>query len=303
MKKNLRGWLGFSKREMNAVVVCIPLILFFIFLPSLYSIWFRSDYDNTTDLQLLDSLVKQIRSVDDPIMRPIEPFYFDPNELSLDSFMLLGVPPFLAQRIVNYRNAGGSFEEVNGLKNIYDFPDSLFQSLRPYILIRPSTNRVPQLVKEQLETIEKGVSDLVDSTITTPEKKLLIPLNSADTIQFKKLRGIGSVYANRIVKYRKILGGFSDIEQLKEVYGVSDSLFISFKDQLIIRDSVLAKIKINLSTFKEINAHPYISYEQTKEIFNAKSKIGKFRTKSDLINLKSFDSLQVMRLLPYIDFK
>lgn len=302
MKKNLRGWLGFSKREMNAVVVCIPLILFFIFLPSLYSIWFRSDYDNATDLQLLDSLVKQIRSVDDPIMRPIEPFYFDPNELSLDSFMLLGVPPFLAQRIVNYRNAGGSFEEVNGLKNIYDFPDSLFQSLKPYILIRPSTNRVPQLVKERLETIEKGVSDLVDSTITTPEKKLRIPLNSADTIQFKKLRGIGSVYANRIVKYRKILGGFSDIEQLKEVYGVSDSLFISFKDQLIIRDSVLAKIKINLSTFKEINAHPYISYEQTKEIFNAKSKIGKFRSKSDLINLKSFDSLQVMRLLPYIDF-
>lgn len=302
MKKNLRGWLGFSKREMNAVVVCIPLILFFIFLPSMYSIWFRSDYDNATDLQLLDSLVKQIRSVDDPIMRPIEPFYFDPNELSLDSFMLLGVPPFLAQRIVNYRNAGGSFEEVNGLKNIYDFPDSLFQSLKPYILIRPSTNRVPQLVKERLETIEKGVSDLVDSTITTPEKKLRIPLNSADTIQFKKLRGIGSVYANRIVKYRKILGGFSDIEQLKEVYGVSDSLFISFKDQLIIRDSVLAKIKINLSTFKEINAHPYISYEQTKEIFNAKSKIGKFRSKSDLINLKSFDSLQVMRLLPYIDF-
>lgn len=54
-----------------------------------------------------------------------------------------------------------------------------------------------------------------------------IELNSADTTELKRLRGIGSVLSSRIVKYRARLGGFSSVEQLKDVYGLSEETYNS----------------------------------------------------------------------------
>ena len=54
---------------------------------------------------------------------------------------------------------------------------------------------------------------------------LLVEINNADTTELKKLRGIGSVLSKRIVKYRKMLGGFKDVEQLKKVYGLSEETY------------------------------------------------------------------------------
>ena len=49
-----------------------------------------------------------------------------------------------------------------------------------------------------------------------------ISINTVDTAEWKKVPGIGSAYAARIVKYRNLLGGFYEVEQLREVYGISD---------------------------------------------------------------------------------
>lgn len=301
MFNNLRGVLGFSKREMNGVLICIPLMIFFIFLPSFYTKYFSPDYDNSTDQLILDSLVNLFVEHNQKKDRPITHFFFDPNEVSADSLELLGLPIFLADRIDNYRLAGGSFRKEDDLKKIYGFPDSLYDQLAPYVIFRKSApvavSKVSRSDKEDAVVVEK------ENREEMPIEVLLVNLNVADTTDLKRLYGIGSVYARRIIKYRALLGGFVSKEQLKEVYGISDTLFLSISNQLTIVDSTLQKISINVATFKEINAHPYISYEQTKEIFNAKSRIGKYKTAADLLNLKSFDSTQVLRALPYIDFR
>ena len=50
---------------------------------------------------------------------------------------------------------------------------------------------------------------------------VLVDLNSADTTELQKVRGIGPVLSKRIVKYRKLIGGFTDKSQLRQVYGLS----------------------------------------------------------------------------------
>ena len=55
--------------------------------------------------------------------------------------------------------------------------------------------------------------------------KLMIELNSADTTTLKQLRGIGSKLSQRIVKYRKKIGGFTHKEQLKDIYGLSEETY------------------------------------------------------------------------------
>ena len=52
-----------------------------------------------------------------------------------------------------------------------------------------------------------------------------ISINSKEMEEWKSLRGIGPKYAERILKYQQWLGGFHAKSQLKEVYGITDSLF------------------------------------------------------------------------------
>ena len=47
-----------------------------------------------------------------------------------------------------------------------------------------------------------------------------VELNSVDTTDLKKIPGIGSAFANRIVRYRDLLGGYYTVQQLAEVYGI-----------------------------------------------------------------------------------
>ena len=48
----------------------------------------------------------------------------------------------------------------------------------------------------------------------------VVELNSADTTILKRVPGIGSAFARRIVNFRAALGGFHSVEQLSEVYGI-----------------------------------------------------------------------------------
>lgn len=52
----------------------------------------------------------------------------------------------------------------------------------------------------------------------------LVELNTADTTILKKVPGIGSTFARRIMKYRELLGGFYDVSQLAEVYGIDEEV-------------------------------------------------------------------------------
>lgn len=132
-----------------------------------------------------------------------------------------------------------------------------------------------------------------------------ISLNETDTAQWKKVPGIGSTYAARIVKYRDVLGGFISINQLKEVYGVTDELFENIapfisEDDIGLEHSV--KLNVNKLEFKEILAHPYIDYEQTKAIVNLRRRTGNITSIRQLAMLDEFTAEDIKRITPYIDF-
>ncbi len=132
-----------------------------------------------------------------------------------------------------------------------------------------------------------------------------ISLNETDTAEWKKVPGIGSAYSARIVKYRDMLGGYISINQLKEVYGFSDELFEAIAPFIREEDFGTAscvKININQLEFKEILAHPYINFEQTKAIVNLRKRIGPIPSINQLAMLDEFTSKDIERITPYIDF-
>lgn len=132
-----------------------------------------------------------------------------------------------------------------------------------------------------------------------------ISLNETDTTEWKKVPGIGSSFSRRIVKYRSLLGGYVSINQLKEVYGVTDELFETiapFINEEDVDRSDFVKININQLEFREILAHPYINYEQTKAIVNLRRRTGSITSTNQLAMLDEFTSEDIERITPYIDF-
>jgi hypothetical protein len=62
----------------------------------------------------------------------------------------------------------------------------------------------------------------------------MVNLNEADSATLVSLKGIGPVTAHNILTRIEKKGAFTDINQLREVGGFSDSAFAALKRQLII---------------------------------------------------------------------
>ena len=130
-----------------------------------------------------------------------------------------------------------------------------------------------------------------------------IYLNETDTTEWKKVPGIGSSFSARIVKYQTTLGGFRSIEQLKEVYGVTDEVFDKIAPYVRVdKNFAIVKLSINKREFKEILAHPYINYEQTKAIVNLRKRIGAITSMNELAMLDEFSPFDIIRITPYVAF-
>ena len=62
-----------------------------------------------------------------------------------------------------------------------------------------------------------------------------ININTATESQLTGLPGIGPAIAERIVRHRQQIGPFKAVEDLKQVKGIGDKIFIKIKD-LIVTD-------------------------------------------------------------------
>lgn len=219
--------------------------------------------------------------------RKLTPFTFDPNTLSVEGWTKLGYSPKQAQAVDKYRQKGGVFRKKDDLKKLFFIDDEDFQILEPYIVIEHIPEREPR--REQ--TSERPLQ---------PAATKKIELNTADTSDLKELRGIGSGYAKRIVKYRQQLGGFYKPEQLLEVYGFTQELYEKVAPNITIDGDEVRKINLNTATIDQLKRHPYLDYYQAKAIVNYREKYGKFATVNDLLKTNLIYQETFDKIKPYL---
>jgi DNA uptake protein ComE-like DNA-binding protein len=125
----------------------------------------------------------------------------------------------------------------------------------------------------------------------------LLDVNLVDTTQLKRLRGIGSALAMRIVKYRELLGGFYDVNQINEVYGISDELFVSLHPFFKVNEKDIRKLDVY--RFVALKRHPYVNAIQAKELYNL-YRNKEYPTKEELLSLSSISEEDCRRLVNYL---
>jgi DNA uptake protein ComE-like DNA-binding protein len=128
-------------------------------------------------------------------------------------------------------------------------------------------------------------------------------INTADTSAFIALPGIGSKLAARIVLFRDRLGGFYDVDQVREVYGLQDSVFRKIAPLMICNAKSIKKIDINNAEKDILKVHPYIRWQMANALVEYRNQHGSFRSAEDLQKLENIDTDAVKKMMPYISFK
>ncbi|SNS57745.1 competence protein ComEA helix-hairpin-helix repeat region [Ekhidna lutea] len=125
-------------------------------------------------------------------------------------------------------------------------------------------------------------------------------LNTATEEDLQKIKGIGPAYSERIVKYRNLLGGFSDTTQLHEVYGLKPETISRLLEQFRILSPV-NQFNINSDSIKHLAKHPYVSYDLAWVIINYRREHGDIMSPQELKKIKALDDSTFIRLKPYLE--
>jgi competence protein ComEA len=226
---------------------------------------------------------------------------FDPNTVTQQELVSYGLSEKQAMNIINYRNAGGKYRKKEDLKKLYCMSDYLYSQMSPYVEIKQQTN----IEKNNNRVTNQSISNKNNSnTSFTPNKTLIVfDLNSADTIDLQMIRGVGVVFARKIYKYGKKLGGYVKVEQLKEVWGMTDERYNEIKKQVMIKPITTRKVNINTMNIKELTSHPYIDYYLAKEIIKFHQTNGAYKNIEELKKIHLVDEATFNKLSPYIEVK
>lgn len=83
---------------------------------------------------------------------------------------------------------------------------------------------------------EKASSSESVSTYEESKTEVEYPLNlnTATAEELSTIKGIGMNKAYAIIEYRDVIGGYTSVEQIKDISGISDSLYPSIAGYLTV---------------------------------------------------------------------
>lgn len=215
-------------------------------------------------------------------------FIFDPNTVDSVTFVRLGLKPFIASNILKFRNKGGKFRTAESFSKVYGIYPEKFKELEPYIAIVEA---------------KQTTKDSIKSPSTTKIKNIVVDLNSADTTELMKVYGLGRGYAKAIVRFRQQTGGFVIVEQLRELYGMSEENFNKISPSCKINLELVKKIQINTASVERLNAHPYLNFYESKAIYEYRRRKGKLQNANELKAISELKPETIRKIQPYLSFE
>lgn len=199
---------------------------------------------------------------------PIDPFPFDPNQIAKHKWIRLGLSPEQAEVVIRFREAGGGFWKASDLLELYVVDSNLYRKWEPYVKI--------------------------------DRHALKVAIDHADKEELMGLSGIGKKRAGRIDKYRELLGGFHQKEQLREVYGIPDSVLKPLMKRVKVKGGGIDPLPLD-TTARHLMQHPYIDPEKAETIVEHRKRYGSFKEKSELRELDLLGTEEYRKIAPYLE--
>lgn len=305
MKGHIKDYFTFTKSERIGITILLIIVIIILVIPrlivdhtetsisvdELYKAEVNEFLKGIKSNEKLNSNQGQDSRRNTKSGKQFTPLLFDPNTATQKELEEMGFSEKQAASIIKYRSKGGVFDNKEDFNKLYVVDDETYGIFEPYIRISAAST-----VSEKLLTEEK-ISNQSGSGTSDAEKD--IELNSADSVELLKIRGVGPVFASRIIKYRRKLGGFTSVEQLQEVYGIDSSRFSQIASQVMTDSIDIIKININTATITELKKHPYLDYYLAKAIIDKRIQKGSYSSVNDLQDIFSKKPGLFEKVAPY----
>ena len=315
--------ISFRKTDRNAILL---LILIVVVVVVTFPLLGEREDASTLPSQLRSVLAKKRHSV---TQKPQyyaqkqdatgELFYFDPNTADSTQLLRLGLRPWQVRNIYKYRAKGGRYRQKEDFAMLYGLTLEQYRRLEPYIRIKPEAMARDYFNDNdngngkfngndngngngfrEAPTIRPTGYDNVNGNGNV--KKLtqgeFVDINTADTAELKRIPGIGSYFARRIVELRQRRQAFVSPEELLSIRNFPETALT-----YMTASQNFAKIHINQSSLQQLKAHPLINYTQATDILRYRRLNGNIRSVNDISNLPSFTPEQLARLKPFLLFE
>jgi competence protein ComEA len=274
----IKNWFGFTRRERRSTF--IMLLIISLILGLRYTI--PDSRIGIEDITGTESWVeKQSELSKKESIHPGEQFAFDPNIVSYSALMKLGLGAKESNTLINYRRKGGKFRLPSDIKKVYGIEESKAEKLIPFIKISEDTlKKVSRFVRQRTK----------------------FDINLSDSASLVELPGIGPVLSGRIIRYRRLLGGYATIDQLKEVYGLKAETYDIIKDRVFADSSVIIRININSAGYKELSHIHYFEKYEISAILKYRELKGRIPGISDLTENKLITTEKANKVRPYLKY-
>ncbi len=281
-----------GKTERQGILFLLVCILLSLGLPS----WLSPDRKLTDQpdlalLAVLDSLKAaetntpafSVKQFETKALVHLQPF--DPNTIDKSGLLSLGLSEKTAESWLRFREKGGKFNKPEDIRKLYALSQLDRDRLLPYVQI----NEAVEVKKPQSpERIEKQI--------------VRIDLNSADSLRLLTVPGIGPGFASRILQARARWGGWFEITQLLQIYGVDSTRLAGWEPYISLQPDAVVKLQLNEADLNLLGRHPLLGYAKAKRIVAYREQHGPFRSLKDLSAVYGMDSSTLIQIAPYLQW-
>ncbi len=302
MKRIMKEYFTFSKKERIAVIILLCLIAAFLAAPYFLE---KEKQKPIIDTALQEQLIKlqqnntysvsnnkvEINN-DSSSINKVDFFVFDPNTIDAEGWKKLGLNDRLIATILNYRNKGGKFRTAEDIRKIWGLKKEDADRLIPFVQIQSTTDNYNNYTNNYNYSKNKSSSQ---KKITTP-----IDINIATAEELMQLPGMNHSLPFRIINYREKLGSFVNLQQIKAAYGMTDSIYQLINPYLKIDLNTIKKININTASEYELSLNPNISRDIAKAIIIYRNQHGNYQKLEDLKKIVFINEEMFQKIVPYL---
>ena len=264
----------------------------------------------------------------------LAPHPFDPNTADSATLLSVGLRPWQVRNIMRYRARGGRYRQKEDFAQLYGLTLEQYRALESYIRIKPQVMAADVIKRPKYKRNGnarqgdhearadvapagrhsdsgsiKSVGEANDNGkdngngnwkrnyVTKLSPGQTVDANTADTTELKRIPGIGSYFARRIVSLRKQRQQFESKEELLSIRNFPESAL-----QYITLSHNYPPIVINSMTQKELERHPLLNYLQARDIIRLRTTAGRINSIEDLSLLPSFTAQHLKRISSYIEY-
>jgi DNA uptake protein ComE-like DNA-binding protein len=321
MKRVFKDFFTFEKRGQKGLFVLILILivqLIVLWLLNFYSPLQKLDPNLIlTDNYLLDSLeiqenqydeAKTAEAFNDDVVafhsyKPeTKRFKFNPNTITDEEWLSLGLKAKQVKVIRKYLVKGGSFKKPSDVLNFKFVNEELWQELIPYMVIEEfkSEEKRFSYFKDTNSTALTEKSQEKAERLIEFRKNLSFEFNTCNRFNLKQLNLLDTVTIDNLMRYKKGLGGFVSLEQLYEPAGIDTTNFAKLKTHLTLDVMSVKTININNCSVSQLSKHPYISNNIAIALVNYRNAHGKYTAISDLKKCMAMNNNLLKKITPYL---